>query len=516
MRFVRRPLVVWTVLLALVVAAPASAKGATSASHGAYQRARHGERAHSRVRWLLPRMKVPSSLISAARALRSVSTSKRHNPRIVGGSGGVQGQWGFMAFILHYDSAGNPDFACSGTLVSSNVVLTAGHCAVDETDGSVLDPSGYAVVTGAADWTDTANRQVSGASQVIVYPSFDPSGPSNDAALLVLSSPVNDAPIPLWSSGSLSAGTQAWIAGWGKTYAGQTAFTALLQWAPTVVQSATDCQQKASLVGFPYDTSTNLCAVNAPTYSTGTCNGDSGGPLLANDASGTLIEIGLTSAGPTDCNTHQPDIFTAILPIESWVAGEAGAVAPAPSSPTPPSPPPPAPAPAPSGPSGSGTGSSAGPPRAWRVSARLRLRRTAPAAARSRARDCGARPGAVPRRDPGRARRARKAQRPVAGNRSSWRQRPGAHANMCAPTHGSIREFDRNHSSAPRPACGTRCARSSAMRRLARLIAEGSRESRGESRPAVIAGSPGCCQKFSPCLHALLHDPGGSDPPRGD
>jgi secreted trypsin-like serine protease len=80
---------------------------------------------------------------------------------IVGGVSAVQAQLGFMAFILHYDALGNPDFSCSGTVVSSNVVLTAGHCAVDENTGSALDPSGYQVVTGAVDWTDTVNRHVS-------------------------------------------------------------------------------------------------------------------------------------------------------------------------------------------------------------------------------------------------------------------------------------------------------------------------------------------------------------------
>ena len=58
-------------------------------------------------------------------------------PRIVGGYGGVQSDWPFMAFVLYFDANGNPEFSCSGTVVSSNVVLTAGHCAVDEASGSV-------------------------------------------------------------------------------------------------------------------------------------------------------------------------------------------------------------------------------------------------------------------------------------------------------------------------------------------------------------------------------------------
>ena len=60
----------------------------------------------------------------------------------------MQSDWPFMAFVAYFDPSGNPEFVCSGTVVSPNVVLTAGHCAVDEATGVPLDPSGFRVVTG--------------------------------------------------------------------------------------------------------------------------------------------------------------------------------------------------------------------------------------------------------------------------------------------------------------------------------------------------------------------------------
>ena len=239
-----------------------------------------------------------------------------------------------MAFVLYFDSSGDPEFNCSGTVVSANVVLTAGHCGVDESTGQALDPSGYRVVTGAVDWTDTTDRQISDVSQVLVDPNFDVVTLDNDAALLVLSASVSAPTIPLWGSGELAAGTGGWIAGWGETYYGDSSLQTLLQWAPTVVQNTAYCSQEAG-ANYAYDSSTELCTVNPPTYSTGTCHGDSGGPLLADDADDTAIEIGITSVGPADCNTTSADYFTALLPAEPWVESEISAVAPTP-PPTPP------------------------------------------------------------------------------------------------------------------------------------------------------------------------------------
>jgi trypsin len=325
-----------TVLLLLVLAAAPSAS------------ARAASRNASSSGWELAR--VPPRLVPVARSLLRAPHSDRiarwsghpRNaqdtsrgaalPRIVGGTGAVQGQFGFMAFILFFDSNGNPVFLCSGTLVSSNVVLTAGHCAVDEATGVPRAASGYRVVTGAVDWTDATHRTVSGASRVIVNPGFTTSGGvlRHDAALLVLSSPVSQPAVPLWSRGQVSSGEGAVIAGWGETFAGQANPQAVLQWARTVVQSPSYCGQFNSA----FDSASQLCVVNPPTNDTATCNGDSGGPLLAADANNRLFEIGLTSVGPADCNTDTADYFTAVRPIEPWVSSVVSSVATGPRIPT--------------------------------------------------------------------------------------------------------------------------------------------------------------------------------------
>jgi hypothetical protein len=251
---------------------------------------------------------------------------------IVGGSDASQGQFPFMAFVLYAESS-TSYLVCSGTVVSPNVVLTAGHCGVDESTGVLLDPSKFSVVTGSADWTNSAVRQVSPVSRVIVDPAYDRVMRTSDAALLVLATPTTAPSVRLAGSGDLNletAGTGGVIAGWGETVSGSGTVPYTLQWAVTVVQSPAYC---GTLLA-SFDAGKQLCAVNYPYGDTGTCNGDSGGPLIAADAAGQPVEIGITSLGPLDCNTVSGDIFTSVAPVTPWINQQIAAAEPSPPPPT--------------------------------------------------------------------------------------------------------------------------------------------------------------------------------------
>jgi hypothetical protein len=131
-----------------------------------------------------------------------------------------------------------------------------------------------------------------------------------------------------------------------------------LQWGVSVVQSPGYCAAEAADAGMTLDAGLQMCAIDAPTFADGTCNGDSGGPLLAQRGDGTWVEIGITNWGAANCSTGVPDFFARADAISAWVGGwiQALSAPSAPSSPsvpsapvaTPPPPvtPPPAPAPA--------------------------------------------------------------------------------------------------------------------------------------------------------------------------
>jgi secreted trypsin-like serine protease len=223
------------------------------------------------------------------------------------------------------NSSGNLVFICSGTLVSSNLVLTAGHCTVNETTGALNRASGYRVVTGTVDWAQPP-RTISRVSKVRVDPNYDPKGPKHDAGLLVLSSPVSHPAVALWHSGPINGGTPAEIAGWGETSVGSGPPNRL-RWASTVVQSASYCDHAAGS-NFTFDPASMLCSLDTPSDRTGACSGDSGGPLLARQSGGTMMEVGVTSVGPANCGTHRGDYFTAVRPMYPWVSSQIKAFAP--------------------------------------------------------------------------------------------------------------------------------------------------------------------------------------------
>jgi trypsin len=233
--------------------------------------------------------------------------------------GGVPAQTPAFASVAEvFDIRGAERGQCTGTVVAPTLILTAGHCAENTATGVVNPASGYTVLTGGVEAAGI-RRQVSRVAAVIVYEGFDRRIADGDAALLVLSTPTTASAITLATGtdeGEFRAGATAMIAGWGKTYYEQRRPTEGLRWADTVVQGARWCNRNAR----PFHAGTEICTIDPPSYRTGGCLGDSGGPLLApQGADGELVQIGITSHGYRRCSTRRPSVFTRVAPIAAWV-----------------------------------------------------------------------------------------------------------------------------------------------------------------------------------------------------
>jgi secreted trypsin-like serine protease len=224
------------------------------------------------------------------------------HPEIVGGNPGTLP----AVALVDWTTPSYTD-TCTGTVVATNIVLTAGHCATGRA-------STYRVTVQPT--TTPVTLRV---SQVISDPEYAPADDyAYDAAVLVLDGTTSAPPIQLAAS-ELPAGTPAIITGYGETYPGSGPSPAAM-WAPTVIQSDTYC---AAVWGAELAPSA-MCAVNAPAFDTSTGEGDSGGPL-AISVNGQPVEVGITDLVGVGYPTNLPQIFTRIDLVQPWVEAEIAA-----------------------------------------------------------------------------------------------------------------------------------------------------------------------------------------------
>jgi secreted trypsin-like serine protease len=321
---------VLTVLLSTAVCAPVAV--ALKAVHTDDGR----QRAHDAMR---------QDVVRHLRHRGNTGASTFAHESIIGGIPAADGTFPSLAYIV--DVQGKYVYQCTGTVVAPSLILTAGHCAENMKTGVVNKSAGYRVVTGTVDPT-MPEASVSTVLGVIVYPGLVRRVDDGDAALLVLSTPTTAPPITLATAsnmGRFSAGSPAVMAGWGITSYEQRLPTERLQSASTAVQGRKWCTTNAP----PFYAKNEICTITPPSYATGACAGDSGGPLLAQrPTGGKPIQIGIAVHVYGRCSTRRPSVFVSIGSISSWVHTwiDAYKLPPPPPAPPPPlAPSPPSPVP---------------------------------------------------------------------------------------------------------------------------------------------------------------------------
>lgn len=248
---------------------------------------------------------------------------------VINGTLAASGTFPFMAAVESTEGL------CSGTVVSSNVILTAGHCVLTE-ENELMSPASFHVITGNVNRV-SPSRTISTVSRVAINPNYtylEGSGTPirADVAVLGLSQPIPAATIPFATQKQFLAGTPVVMAGWGRTTPAGSA-PLFLHYGSSVVQSSTFCASEEPL----FLSAWNLCALDYPDEEISTCNGDSGGPLLM-EAPGTSnqpLQIGITSYGFEGCSTTRPAYFARTDATATWLQGKIKEYAPPP-APAPP------------------------------------------------------------------------------------------------------------------------------------------------------------------------------------
>lgn len=199
-----------------------------------------------------------------------------------------------------------PNIFCSGTLIESDVVITAAHCC-DEASFTAsnyneYEPGDLKVGFG----NKKKSMTFSTVSDVEIYSGYDRTDVGvGDLCLLRLTTastvtPVPNLPLALWLD-SYDIGGTVNFAGFGENDVGRP-FATKLQVDGTISNIYTD--------SFDYDQ-----------VAGGPCSGDSGGPAFI-DRSGDMYVAGVTSWGSSYCSGYGAfGVSMAVDVYESWISG---------------------------------------------------------------------------------------------------------------------------------------------------------------------------------------------------
>ncbi|MBN8468586.1 trypsin-like serine protease [Corallococcus exiguus] len=233
---------------------------------------------------------------------------------IVNGTGTTVGANPWQA-MLFFQATGE---LCGGSILNEYWLLTAQHCVRDE-EGYLIEPD--LVVAGVTQLSESQNGQLPSVAEVIPYPGFVGASEGKDVALVHLSTPLdfddpNVKPIALATAVDESSrvtmpGVVGRATGWGSGYAGG-GLTNTLQTTDLILQSNSVAQ-----AAYPAD---NITAdqLTASALGTGTCNGDSGGPLTV-PYGDTRVLAGVTSWGYGCGDSRYPPMFARVSSFEPWI-----------------------------------------------------------------------------------------------------------------------------------------------------------------------------------------------------
>jgi len=241
--------------------------------------------------------------------------------RIVGGTETEVNEYPWIAAFDFSGTSGTSPGGCAATLISTNWAVTASHCFYNQQGELVVTKDTMSLVLGVHDRTGTTdtNRQVLTIAEIVLHPSYNPSGSSHDIALLKISETVDLdtwSPACLPTSGADFTGQNGWVYGWGATSEGGSLADKLLELEVPIVSDSV-CASAMSSGGVSI-TSDMLCAGGE--NGKDACGGDSGGPFtVADSGSGAHTLVGAVSFGIGCAREGLYGVYADVPFFRTWI-----------------------------------------------------------------------------------------------------------------------------------------------------------------------------------------------------
>ncbi|XP_039442593.1 brachyurin-like [Culex pipiens pallens] len=231
--------------------------------------------------------------------------------RIVNGQEAAPGQFPYQA-VLSFDTTEGGDMLCGGSILSSDLILTAAHCVWRATRG-------IAIVGAQNRNINEPTQQRIPFSKVFYHADYNEKQDfRNDIAIVRLSSQItfNDrvktVRLPARGENRQFAGLTGTVSGFGRT-CDDCDTSNVLRYTSNTVMSNADCRASSPNPAWIEDQ--NVCMSSDGDRSF--CRGDSGGPLTVMDG-GSTLQIGIVSFSRSDtCIT--PNVYARVTYYLDWI-----------------------------------------------------------------------------------------------------------------------------------------------------------------------------------------------------
>lgn len=251
---------------------------------------------------------------------------RTESPKVINGEPIPFDDPGLFPFLAYVQTPTDEGFGqCTGSLITSNWVLTAAHCFPDGAPADIVGTTPALPPYAAPQWLP--------AIRTVIHPDYDPTTSRNDIALVELGvdatqyPPLNPetgealyTPTPILPPSNPPATTinglgPVYLAGFGLISQDPNTDAEIANWAGPV-DSLPSGQCGAFDGSGLIDPNTQLCVSS---QQAATCQGDSGGAVfgIENDV---LVQYGIVSYGGIPCDSS-PTVHTYVPAYFDWITG---------------------------------------------------------------------------------------------------------------------------------------------------------------------------------------------------